>query len=216
MKLITILLMMLLSVNCNAQFTHKTSYTHNFIDGWIRHVEASWYTIDQRGDTTFYTEVSEDTQQDDPNEKPKYEFNGAGQIVKHDTIKIIPNLLVTRSISVSISEDSATVYGSNDWKIPAVKYIKGANGKTKYKYRDRYKYRYRKNPVAKVIKPPKPKPVETINILEYKKRLWIIVTHEGVVAIDSNTKKYAITKFKKISSQPIIAISEFSQGSIIQ
>lgn len=169
--------------NTQAQFNSRQYYKHNHIDGWIKITESNWFTISQSGDTTFISTTLEETNQSDPNIKPKYEFDGMGNIIKPDTAKKIIEKPIVRFVSnptkeTVASSESVTIESWDslyDYK-PAtkIKYLAGKvwykNKKGKTAYRNIYKYKTKK-PIP--VKKKKEKVYETIKFIDYKKKLWI-------------------------------------------
>lgn len=220
----TLLITIFIIFHLFAKAQSKTYYKHNEVDGWIKCTESYWFTVDQKGDTTFCSQITEDTNQDNPNEKPKYVINGAGWIVKPDTVKKteskteskpVASYAVQTVVNVQTNIDTikSIIQSFYDGEDSEIKYITKYRNNTKYKYRDRYK----KSRIVKKPKPVKEKPLPTINILKYSNKLWLIVTAAGdVIGIDAISKKSALSKFKKISSSKVLAVNEFSQSDIVR
>lgn len=231
MKLLPLLL--ILSVGVKGQ--SKITYKHNYIDGWIKVTESAWVTVGMKGDTTWFTQTIEETDQDDPAVKPKYEFDGLGNRVVHDTvIKSVPAKLGKPTVSYSsftttdetFSEpmySNHLIHDTFNFKSkPIVKYKAGKKvyKKGKTVYRDRIKYRVIKQ---KPVKKPKEPKYETIKFIDYKKNLYIVTTPdlygEMPKVIEAKTKAKAIEIYRKywkfVSSVKIVA-TQFTQYDIIK
>ena len=113
-------LLLFISSGSFAQFNSKVYYKYNHIDGWIKCTESYWYTVGQKGDTTYYSQLVEETNQDDPNEKPKYNINGAGYIVKEQPKVKAP----INTISAPVIKQVAPVKSIHDTMMIVLK-VKG-------------------------------------------------------------------------------------------
>lgn len=227
MKQFILLFALLFSINCVAQINYqkKTSYRFDKEDGWIRIIEASGFNIGANGDTTYWTEVLTDTQQEDPGIKPDSvpvlipsSVFTIGTPTK-DSVNQIPNhiyVLQDKPISNTITKNriiSEDILKTNTFNNSL--YSKGVTKyKTSYKNKNRYRYIKPKkstSPKASTLKPKK-ETYEDINIITYKKRLWMVVKANGEACIvEASTKTGAIKMTGKY-----ISINPFYPSHIIR
>lgn len=225
-QLKTILLIALLLGGCGVK-GQKVTYKHNYIDGWIKTTESAWVTVSMKGDTTWFTQTIEETDQDDPN--VKYVFDGLGNIVKPDTvIKTVPAKLGKPIVSYAsvTSVDEYSTFSEPQYKDRVITktVLKPVYKKGKTIYRNRYKHTrsIKYVPVYRQPKQKKEPKYETIKIIDYKKRLWIVRGLYGsnamIAVVDAGTEKQAIVKFKKRYSVKYdkIQIDQFFQYDIIK
>lgn len=209
MKHILFISLLIFTIGAKGQFNSKKYFKYNEVDGWIKITETNWFTVAQNGDTTFYSQTTEETNQENPNEKPKYVFDGLGNIVKPDTVvKIVMVPVKSKPATYLLSTDSFVSITSNT-QYDTLVYEKV---KTKYKYRNR---KSKKHYAAK----PKKEKYVPVNYLTYKKSLWLIsasfagINFSKVVEADSAAK--AKVKLKKRIACNIIAVEQFTQFDIL-
>ncbi len=166
-------------LSATAQFASKQYFKHNEVDGWIKVTESEWFTINQKGDTTFFTQTYEETNQEDPNVKPKYEFDGLGNVVKSvpqkkpDVVQYVNYIERPAVVLHSVDTFSVTKYKMN------TKYRAGTTGRTKWK-KGKTVYRYR-SPKVKAYAQPVKKKVKTskVYVLTYKDNLYMVSAKYG-------------------------------------
>jgi len=211
-----LLLLITLSVHYvqgQISYSTKTSYKYDKIDGWVRIVESSWYTINSNGDTTHWTERKEDTQQEDPGVKadtvpvliPSSVFVIGKEEILPDTIINIETNPIPLMIKADTFNHSNIVFKTNTEKVEKVK-VKNI---VKYKT----KWRFKKHKLAKPKKTIESPPVKPLNFITYEKKLWCIYSKSGnIYVVEANTSKGAVNKL----NIPYLVVTQLSHYSIIR
>jgi len=147
----------------------STTYRYSAEEGWIKTTYSKWWELKPNGDTTYYTEETEITHQDNP-------------YIKTDT-----TVLVVKSPSIPRVWVKPTYVQTNTNRaIFLTKY--NSNTHNVYDTTIQYKSKWHIPKTKKVIKPKKE---DVVNVIFYKNYLFIV---NGTHVVEAPSKKKALRK----------------------